>query len=171
MPCLSPSATALAIPIQSTLFLRTAIKRAPRVITHPARPAAGAPTPKLALHSTHASYLTLRTRLLHTSAVAMSDSSATKTESEWRAVLTPQQVRPNRCRPTILIALAADRLPTSSASCARRAPSLQAPASTTSTTTRACTHVRAAARRCTRARPSSRAAAAGRPSSTVSRVF
>lgn len=97
----------------------------------------------------------------------MTDSSKTKSESEWRAVLNKEQVSSN---PPSHHNRALTYAPTyhhSSAFSARKALSLQAPASTTSSTRKECTAVPGVARLCTRVPPSLTAAVDGLPSLTV----
>lgn len=96
----------------------------------------------------------------------MSDSSKTKSESEWRAVLNKEQVSSDPPSHHLELTYA----PTyyySSAFSARRALSLQAPASTTNSTRKESTAVPGAARRCTRAPPSLTAGVGGLPSLMV----
>ena len=86
-PALSP------IPIKATLLSRTAF-RAVSNVKNGVRGHTATHTSIASDHFTVArtSY-NLRHRPFHTSPATMADSSKTKSESEWRAVLTPQQVR------------------------------------------------------------------------------
>ena len=97
----------------------------------------------------------------------MSDASKTKSEEEWRAILTPEQVCLSRC-PSHSPGTPPYRERAHSSGCfVRRAPRVPARGSTRSIKQTGSTPVRVATPRFTRATPSSTAAAAGRHFSMV----
>ena len=121
-----------------------------------------------ALRPAHNARIPVPLSLRPTRIQARNMSKVTKSESEWRAILSPEQVRVRFISGTERVERAdADAHRTSSASSARRAPSPRARASTRNTRARVSTPARAAARRCTRARPSLIVGADGLRSSMV----
>ena len=99
----------------------------------------------------------------------MSDASKTKSEEEWQAVLTPEQVRLSQCPSHSGTPPYRER--THSSGCfVRRAPSVLARGSTSIIKRPGSTPARVATRRFTRATPSSTAAAVGQRFSMVMKI-